>query len=110
MLVKLLPAQASPRANLLLLQLTPNKSSVPLSVDHTLYRSLAGALQYLTFTHPDISYVVQQVYLHMHTPCTDHVLTLKHILHYVKGTLYYGLHLIRVDGLTHVVIPVQGCC
>ncbi|GJS93363.1 probable 6-phosphogluconolactonase 1 [Tanacetum coccineum] len=30
--------------------------------DSTLYRSLAGALQYLTFTRPDISYVVQQLY------------------------------------------------
>ncbi|XP_022024035.1 uncharacterized mitochondrial protein AtMg00810-like [Helianthus annuus] len=30
----------------------------PLS-DGTLYRSLAGALQYLTFTRPDISYAVQ---------------------------------------------------
>ncbi|GKD59409.1 ribonuclease H-like domain-containing protein [Tanacetum coccineum] len=29
--------------------------------DPTLYRSLAGALQYLTFTRPDISYVVQQI-------------------------------------------------
>ncbi|GJZ53057.1 ribonuclease H-like domain-containing protein [Tanacetum coccineum] len=28
--------------------------------DHTLYRSLAGGLQYLTFTHPDLSYAVQQ--------------------------------------------------
>ncbi|XP_057544445.1 uncharacterized mitochondrial protein AtMg00810-like [Amaranthus tricolor] len=34
--------------------------------DPTLYRSLAGALQYLTFTRPDISYVVQQVCLDMH--------------------------------------------
>ncbi|GJY58066.1 ribonuclease H-like domain-containing protein [Tanacetum coccineum] len=31
--------------------------------DLTLYRSLAGALQYLTFTHPDLSYVVQQLYV-----------------------------------------------
>jgi hypothetical protein len=36
--------------------------------DPTGYRSLAGALQYLTFTRPDISYAVQQVCLHMHDP------------------------------------------
>ncbi|GJS85465.1 ribonuclease H-like domain-containing protein [Tanacetum coccineum] len=30
--------------------------------DTTLYRSLAGSLQYLTFTIPDISYVVQQLF------------------------------------------------
>nr|GEX71129.1 RNA-directed DNA polymerase, eukaryota [Tanacetum cinerariifolium] len=29
-------------------------------LDHTLYRSLAGGLQYLTFTRPDLSYAVQQ--------------------------------------------------
>jgi hypothetical protein len=28
-------------------------------IDLTAYRSLAGALHYLTFTKPDISYVVQ---------------------------------------------------
>jgi hypothetical protein len=61
--------------------------------DPTLYRSLAGALQYLTFTRPDISYAVQQVCLHMHAPCTDHMLALKRILRYVQGTLHYGLHL-----------------
>ncbi|GKA00213.1 ribonuclease H-like domain-containing protein [Tanacetum coccineum] len=30
--------------------------------DPTLYRSLAGSLQYLTFTRPDISYVVQKLF------------------------------------------------
>ncbi|GKA76473.1 ribonuclease H-like domain-containing protein [Tanacetum coccineum] len=30
--------------------------------DPTLYRSLAGGLQYLTFTRPDLSYSIQQLY------------------------------------------------
>ncbi|GKE03362.1 ribonuclease H-like domain-containing protein, partial [Tanacetum coccineum] len=33
--------------------------------DPTLYRSFTGALQYLTFTRPDISYAVQQVSLYI---------------------------------------------
>ncbi|XP_024634590.1 uncharacterized mitochondrial protein AtMg00810-like [Medicago truncatula] len=61
--------------------------------DPTLYRSLAGSLKYLTFTRPDISYVGQQMCLHMHAPCTDHMLALKRIMCYVLGTLHYGLHL-----------------
>jgi len=34
--------------------------------DPTAYRSLAGALQYLTFNRPDLTYAIQQVCLHMH--------------------------------------------
>ncbi|GJZ92719.1 ribonuclease H-like domain-containing protein [Tanacetum coccineum] len=59
----------------------------------TLYRSLVGSLQYLTFTRPDISYAVQQVCLYMHDPWKPHFSTLKRILRYVRGTLDYGLHL-----------------
>ncbi|GKB57700.1 ribonuclease H-like domain-containing protein [Tanacetum coccineum] len=61
--------------------------------DSTFYRSLAGALQYLTFTRPDISYAMQQVCLHMHDPREPHFLALKRILRYVCGTLGCGLHL-----------------
>ncbi|GKC47186.1 ribonuclease H-like domain-containing protein [Tanacetum coccineum] len=44
----------------------------------TLYRSLTGSLQYLTFTRPDISYAVQQ------PVC---------VVVYVRGTLDHGLQL-----------------
>jgi len=65
----------------------------PAVEDPTLYRSLAGALQYLTFTRPDISFAVQQVCLFMHDPREPHLNALKHILRYLKGTLNYGLQL-----------------
>ncbi|GAU34233.1 hypothetical protein TSUD_210150 [Trifolium subterraneum] len=61
--------------------------------DPTEYRSLAGALQYLTFTRPDISYAVQQVCLFMHDPKTQHMSALKRIIRYIHGTLDFGLHL-----------------
>ncbi|GJV94236.1 pentatricopeptide repeat-containing protein [Tanacetum coccineum] len=49
--------------------------------------------QYLTFTRPDFSYVVQQVCLYMHDPREPHFSALKRILRYVRGTLDYGLQL-----------------
>ncbi|KAI3780426.1 hypothetical protein L2E82_10407 [Cichorium intybus] len=61
--------------------------------DPTLYRSLAGALQYLTFTRPDITYAVQQICLYMHDPREPHFTALKRILHYIRGTLSHGLQL-----------------
>ncbi|WVZ83622.1 LOW QUALITY PROTEIN: hypothetical protein U9M48_030750 [Paspalum notatum var. saurae] len=57
------------------------------------FRSLAGVLQYLTFTRLDISYAVQQICLHMHDPREPHLAALKRILRYIRGTLHLGLHL-----------------
>ncbi|GKA59639.1 ribonuclease H-like domain-containing protein [Tanacetum coccineum] len=45
--------------------------------DPTLYRSLAGALQHLTFTRPDLSYVVQQLCIYMHDPREPYLNALK---------------------------------
>jgi hypothetical protein len=59
--------------------------------DPTDFRSLAGALQYLTFTRPDLAYAVQQICLHMHDPREPHLAALKHILRYVRSTLHMGL-------------------
>jgi hypothetical protein len=55
-------------------------SASPPVADRTEYRSLAGALQYLTFTRPDIAYIVQQVCLHMHDPHEQHLAAIKRIL------------------------------
>jgi len=67
------------------------------------FRSLAGALQYLTFTRPDIAYAVQQVCLHMHDPRAPHLAALKRILRYVRGTLDLGL-LLRPSSSTDLVV------
>ncbi|GJT80479.1 ribonuclease H-like domain-containing protein [Tanacetum coccineum] len=61
--------------------------------DPTLYRSLAGALQYLIFTRPDLSYAVQQVCLYMHDHREPHLAALKRILRYVRDTSDYRLQL-----------------
>ncbi|XP_071698965.1 uncharacterized mitochondrial protein AtMg00810-like [Rutidosis leptorrhynchoides] len=61
--------------------------------DPTEFRSLAGALQYLTFTRPDISYAVQQICLHMHDPKDAHMQALRRIIRYIKGTISYGLQI-----------------
>ncbi|XP_060211727.1 uncharacterized mitochondrial protein AtMg00810-like [Lycium barbarum] len=69
-------------------------SSAPYE-DPTKYRRLAGALQYLTFTRPDISYAVQQVCLFMHDPKVQHMEALKRILRYIRGTIDFGTHLYK---------------
>ena len=61
--------------------------------DPSAYRSLAGALQYLTLTRPDLAYAVQQVCLFMHDPREPHLSMIKRILHYLKGTLSFSLHI-----------------
>ncbi|XP_021745686.1 uncharacterized protein LOC110711588 [Chenopodium quinoa] len=80
---------------------TPVDTNSKLSVDSgppfrdpTLYRSLAGALQYLTFTKPDIAYAVLQVVcLFKHDPRESHYDVLKRILCYVHGTIDRGFYL-----------------
>lgn len=98
---------------------TPVDTKAKLSVssgspfaDPTHYRSLVRALQYLTFTRPDISYAVQQVCLHMHDPKNDHMNALKRILRYVQGTLHFGLHLYKssISGLISYTDADWGGC
>ncbi|KAI5348130.1 hypothetical protein L3X38_001017 [Prunus dulcis] len=65
-----------------------------------LYRSVVGALQYLTITRPDLSYAVNQVCQFMHSPTTMHWTAVKRILRYVKATYNHGL--LYKPGLSHL--------
>jgi hypothetical protein len=56
----------------------------------THYRSLTGALQYLTITRPEITYAVQQACLFMNAPRSSHMNLVKRIIRYIKGTLDLG--------------------
>lgn len=66
----------------------------PLS-NPTLYRSLTGALQYLTLTRPDISYAVQHACLFMHAPRSTHFQLIKRILRYLQGTSHFGIQIYK---------------
>jgi hypothetical protein len=67
------------------------------------FRSIVGALQYLTFTRPDIGYAVQQICLHMHDPREPHLTAMKRIMRYLQGTPDYGLLLCRSSSSDLVV-------
>jgi len=78
----------------------------------THYRSIAGALQYLTFTHSDIAYAIQQVCLYMHDPREPHLGAMKRILQYLQGTMDLGLHLHRTspaDLIVYTDTDWAGC-
>jgi hypothetical protein len=61
-------------------------------VDATLYCQLVGSVLYLTHTHLDISFVVGIVPWYMKKPHESHWKEAKRILHYVHGTVQFGIH------------------
>ncbi|XP_066323819.1 uncharacterized mitochondrial protein AtMg00810-like [Miscanthus floridulus] len=69
--------------------------------DPTFYRSIVGALQYLTLTRPDLAYAVNQACLFMHAPREVHWGIVKRILRYLRGTLDNGLR-ISASPTTHL--------
>ncbi len=81
---------------------TPLSTSEKLSInegdplgpnDATHYRSVVGALQYLTLTRPDIAFPVNKVCQFLHAPTTHHWAAVKRILRYLKQCTRLGLKL-----------------
>uniref|UniRef100_A0ACD5Z1K1 Uncharacterized protein n=1 Tax=Avena sativa TaxID=4498 RepID=A0ACD5Z1K1_AVESA len=64
--------------------------------DATKYRSIVGALQYLSMTRPDISFAVNKVYQYLHAPTIEHWTAVKRILGYVKGSCNLGIKISKI--------------
>lgn len=62
-----------------------------LLTDATEYHSIVGALQYLTFTRPDLAFAVNKVCQFMHAPTEFHWGLVKRILRYLKHTSMFGI-------------------
>ncbi|XP_019051696.1 PREDICTED: uncharacterized protein LOC109114080 [Nelumbo nucifera] len=76
---------------------TPTGPSLKLTKDYegkkinsTLYKQIVRSLMYLT-TKPDIMYDVSLISRFMESPTKLHLLAAKRILHYLKGTLDFGI-------------------
>lgn len=65
------------------------------TMDSTQYRSIVGALQYLTLTRLDFSFAVKKVCQFLHSPTTTHWAAVKRILRYLQGTCSFGLKIRR---------------
>jgi hypothetical protein len=63
--------------------------------DSTEYKSIVGALQYMTLTRPDVFYSVNKVCQFLHSPRTVHREAIKRIPWYIKGTLNLDLQIIK---------------
>lgn len=67
--------------------------------DLTHYHSIVGALQFLTFTHPDICYSVNFVCQYMQSPTVAHFKLVKRILRYISGTSHFGMRILSSSSL-----------
>ncbi|XP_039029473.1 uncharacterized mitochondrial protein AtMg00810-like [Hibiscus syriacus] len=62
-----------------------------LLADTTMYRSIVASLLYICHTRPEFAFNVGKVAQFMHEPREIHLVTVKHILRYLAGTVDYRL-------------------
>lgn len=63
--------------------------------DPSLYRSVVGSLQYLSFTRPDLAFAVNRMCQYMHSSRVPHWQAVKRILRYLRYTSDFGLRFAR---------------
>nr|GEV42238.1 retrovirus-related Pol polyprotein from transposon TNT 1-94 [Tanacetum cinerariifolium] len=67
-------------------------------VDHIDYRSMIGSLMYVTSSRPDIMFATCMCASYQVNPNEHHVLAVKRIFRYLKGTINLGLWYLKDSG------------
>lgn len=80
-------------------------------IDPTCYRHIIGSLMYLVNTHPNICYVTNALSQFMCEPKKIHLMVVKHILRYLRGTIGLRLKYEKVELQRHVYFDFDwaGC-
>lgn len=66
--------------------------------DQKRYREVVGSLIYvMTCTRPDLSYIVSKLSQHLSEPMEQHMVTAKHVLRYLRGTVEQEMCFKRSD-------------
>ncbi|XP_019414631.1 PREDICTED: uncharacterized protein LOC109326402 [Lupinus angustifolius] len=60
-------------------------------VDKILFRQMIGSLRYICNTRPDIAYGVVLVSRFMEVPKQTHLIAVKRVMRYLKGTIGFGI-------------------
>ena len=61
-------------------------------VEMTQYKQIIGSLLYHMNTRPDICFVVNTLSQYLVKPRRVHLIAAKHVMRYLKGTIYFGLY------------------
>src|SRR5271156_622856 len=78
------------------------------TVDKTLYKSMIGKLIYLTQSRPGISNAVGIVGRFVAEPKHNHLMAIKRIFRYLKGTIDYGLWYPKLENVQlHVYTDID---
>lgn len=81
-----------------------NKHGSDVMIDPHLYMSIVGALQYMTWTRPYITFSINKSCQFIINPLDSHWSVVKHILRYLSGTSQHGLLLQPADSAPHTSI------
>jgi hypothetical protein len=60
-------------------------------IDPHIYRHMIASLMYLVNIRPDIVYAVNLLCEFMSQPRKTHLIAVKHVLRYLRGTISYGM-------------------